>query len=140
MDISGTTVILFSVLIVALGAVVFLTLSSKTNTRLNRERYQAKWLAIEHSLKRDNPASYTLAVMNADKLLDQALKESRYRGKTMGERLKSAQSIWKHADYVWGAHKIRNRLAHESDYEISYEIAARSLAAFKQALKDVGAI
>lgn len=140
MEVSGSTLILVSVLLVALGAVVFLISTSKHSSRLNKEKYQSKWLQIEHSLVRDNAATYPMAVMNADKLLDQALKDARYRGKTMGERMKSANKIWRQADYVWGAHKVRNRLAHESGFDVSYDTAARSLAAFKQALKDMGAI
>jgi hypothetical protein len=78
--------------------------------------------------------------MNADKLLDQALRERHFKGTTMGERMKSAHTVWRNANHVWGAHKIRNQLAHETGHEITYETAARSLAAFKQALKDLGAI
>jgi hypothetical protein len=137
---SGVTLILISVLIVAIVAVIYLLFSSKNIPKLNCEKYQTKWLSIEHGLKRDNPSSYPLAVLNADKLVDQALKERKYKGETMGERMKAAQAVWKNPNHVWGAHKIRNQLAHEADVEITYETAARALAAFKQALKDLGAI
>ena len=140
MEGSGVTLILISVLIVAIVAVIYLLFSSKNLPKLNCEKYQTKWLSIEHNLRRDNPSSYPLAVLNADKLVDQALKERRYRGETMGERMKAAQTVWKNPNHVWGAHKIRNQLAHEADAEITYETAARALAAFKQALKDLGAI
>lgn len=140
MEISGGTLILVSVLLVALCAVVYLTSTSKQGSRLNKDRYQTRWLQIAQSLVRDNKATYPLAVMNADKLLDQALKDRRYKGATMGDRMKSAQKVWSNADYVWGAHKIRNRIAHEADFDVSYDTAARSLAAFKQAMKDLGAI
>jgi hypothetical protein len=140
MEVSGTPLILISVLLVAVCAVVYIASTSKHGSRLNKDRYQTKWLQIAQSLVRDNKATYPLAVMNADKLLDQALRDRRYKGATMGDRMKSASKAWSHADYVWGAHKIRNRIAHESDFDVSYDTAARSLAAFKQALKDLGAI
>jgi len=107
---------------------------------LNREKYQTKWLEIENSLARNNPATFPLAIMNADKLVDQALKERHFRGDTMGERMKSAQTTWRNANYVWGAHKVRNQLAHETDFSVDYTTAARALSAYKQALKDLGAI
>jgi hypothetical protein len=69
-----------------------------------------------------------------------ALRERKFRGKAMGERMKSAQQVWSNANHVWAAHKIRNRIAHEPDMHLTYDIAARSLAAYKQALKDLGAI
>lgn len=133
-------IVLTIVFVLALTAVIFMLVGMKAKPRLAVEKYQTRWLAIENSFMRDNPASWQLAVMNADRLLDQALRESRVKGTTMGERMKSAQSIWKNANHVWSAHKIRNQLAHEADAKVSYDTAARSLAAFKQGLKDLGAI
>lgn len=132
--------LLVAVLLLAVVGVVYLVFSSKSNSKLNVDRYQTKWLEIENSVSRENDASWQLAIFNADKLLDQALRDSRFKGNTMGERMKSAQKVWKNANYVWGAHKVRNRLAHETDVTLSYDITLRSLAAFKQALKDLGAI
>lgn len=140
MEMNAGFFILIAVLVVAIVGVVWLTLSGRSTPSLNRQKYQTKWLEIEHSVSRDNPATYPMAVLNADKLVDQALKERRFRGETMGERMKSAQDTWRNANHVWTAHKIRNQLAHEPDYTITYQTASRALAAFKQALKDLGAI
>lgn len=128
------------ILIAAVIAVVYLMIVSKQGSALNVRRYQTRWLEIENSIARNNSASWQLAIMNADKLLDQALKERRFKGQTMGERMKSAQKVWKNANHVWGAHKIRNQLAHEVNATVTYDITLRSLSAFKQALKDLGAI
>ena len=140
MDSSATIFLLASVLIVAVVGVIYLVFSSKGGPKLNVERYQAKWLAVENSVARDNAASWQLAIMNADKLLDQALRERKFRGQTMGERMKAAQKAWTNANHVWGAHKIRNRLAHEADAAVNYETTLRALGAYKQGLKDLGAI
>lgn len=132
--------VLVAVLIAAVVGVVYLLVMSKQGPALNVQRYQTKWLEIENSVRRDNSASWQLAIMNADKLLDQALRDRRFKGQTMGERMKSAQKVWKNANHVWGAHKIRNQLAHEVNANVTYDITLRSLSAFKQALKDLGAI
>ena len=58
----------------------------------------------------------------------------------MGERMKSARDVWSNANNVWAAHKLRNRIAHETDVKVGYDNARRALAAYKQALKDVRAI
>lgn len=139
MELNATFFILIAVMLIAIVGVMYLSYAYKSPD-LNREKYQTKWLEIENSLVRANPATFPLAIMNADKLVDQALKERRFKGDTMGERMKSAQSTWRNANHVWGAHKIRNQLAHETDYTVDYTTAARALAAFKQALKDLGAI
>ena len=132
--------ILVAILLAAIVGVVYLMVTTKHGSQLNVQRYQTKWLEIENSVTRDNAASWQLAIMNADKLLDQALRERRFKGQTMGERMKSAQKTWKNANHVWGAHKIRNQLAHEVNANVTYDITLRSLSAFKQGLKDLGAI
>ena len=139
---NGPVIVFFLivVLIVAIIAVIYLLVSSKNGPRLNVNRYQTQWLAIENSVSRGNTASWQVAIMNADKLLDQALRDRRFKGQTMGERMKSAAKVWRNANHIWGAHKVRNQLAHEVNTQLSYEVTLRSLSAFKQALKDLGAI
>src|SRR5690606_26885571 len=102
--------------------------------------YRLRWLKIEQQLRRDTPGSHHLTVLEADKLLDMALKERGFRGNTMGERMKAAKDSWSNAGAVWGAHKLRNQIAHETDTRVSYDDARRALANFKRGLKDLGAI
>jgi hypothetical protein len=132
--------ILIAIFLVAVVGVVYLVFTRKSSPKLNIEKYQTKWLAVENSVSRNNSASWQLAIFNADKLVDLALKERRFAGQTMGERMKSAEKVWSNANHIWGAHKIRNRLAHETDVHLTYETTLRALTAFKQALKDLGAI
>jgi hypothetical protein len=128
------------VLIVGVLLIIVITVTKKGTTQLDVEKYRMRWLAIEKQINKAEPSSYHLAVLNADKLLDQALKEKGVKGETMGERMKVAKDTWTNANSVWGAHKLRNQIAHESDVRVSYDDARRALAGFKQALKDVGAI
>jgi hypothetical protein len=139
-DSPAISFLLAGVVLVSLVGVIYLMIGMKAGARLAVEKYQSRWMAIESSLDRHNPSSWTLAVLEADKLLDKALRERNFRGNTMGERMKSAQKVWKNANHIWTAHKIRNQLAHDTDANISYDTAARSLVAFKQGLKDLGAI
>lgn len=140
MDNPAVIFLLIAVLIAAVVGVVFLLFIGGKAPKLNVAKYQTKWLEIENSVSRDNAASWQLAILNADKLLDQALRERNFKGTTMGERMKSAQNVWRNANHVWSAHKIRNQLAHETEVKLNYDITLRALSAFKQALKDVGAI
>jgi len=136
----AVVLILIAIFLVAVVGVVYLIFTRKSSPKLNIEKYQTKWLAVENSVSRNNSASWQLAIFNADKLVDLALKERRFAGQTMGERMKSAEKVWSNANHIWGAHKIRNRLAHETDVHLTYETTLRALTAFKQALKDLGAI
>jgi len=135
-------VIIFLVVVVLLGLSIFIVIafSKRGKSYLDKQKYQSRWLAIESSLNQAESSSYHLAVLNADKLLDMALKERGFKGATMGERMKAANKSWKNANAVWTAHKVRNKIAHEPDVSLSYELARRSLASFRDGLKDMGAI
>lgn len=137
-----SSLIFFFVAILIVGAILFavITLTKRGGSPLNVDKYRTRWLAIEQQLIRDQPSSFHLTVLNADKLLDQALRERGYKGATMGERMKYAKDKWSRRDEVWRAHKLRNVIAHETDVKVSYEDARSALSGFKQALKDLGAI
>lgn len=136
----GGLIFLFAAILIV-GVILFavITLGKRSST-LNVEKYRTKWLAIEQSIARDSEASCHIAILNADKLVDQALREKGYKGQSMGERLKSAKSDLPHRDNIWQAHKVRNQIAHEPDAKVSYDQTRRALAQFKQTLKDLGAI
>lgn len=136
------SIIFFFAAILIVGGLLFalVSLTKKGVAHLDVDKYRSKWLAIEQSLVRDQPASAHLAILNADKLVDQALKERGVRGETMGERMKAAKTTWSNRNSIWEAHKLRNQIAHETDASVSYDQARRALAGFKQALKDLGAI
>ncbi len=137
---SGAVPFVIAVLIIAVFVFVAILLTGKHKYRFDIEAYQAKFLAIENKLSRDNPATYMNAVIEGDKLLDRALTELGIPGKTMGDRLKRSGDKFTNLDAVWKAHKLRNTVAHETDFDISYKQAASALLAYKQALKDLGAI
>jgi hypothetical protein len=140
MDSTALLIFIVGIFIVGVLLIVVIMLTKKGTPALDVDKYRMRWLAIEKQLIRDQSSSYHLAVLNADKLLDQALKERGVRGETMGERMKTARESWSNANNVWTAHKLRNQIAHESDVQVSYDDARRALAGFKQALKDIGAI
>ncbi len=133
------TVLVVVLLTLVITVLLMVCLGRKTK-KLDVKKFQIKWLEIENSISKQNIASLHLAIINADKLVDLALRECNFKGNTMGERMKSAQKVWRNENQIWAAHKIRNRLAHDTNVNISYNTARRALLAFKQALKDLGAI
>lgn len=136
----GTIIFLFAAILI-IGVALFAAITfGKRSSSLNVEKYRTRWLAIEQSIERDNEASYNIAILNADKLVDHALREKGFSGQTMGERLKSAKNALPHRDNIWQAHKLRNQIAHEPDVKANYDQARRALAQYKQTLKDLGAI
>jgi hypothetical protein len=138
----GTIIFLFSAVLIV-GGLIFalISYSSKSGRKqLDQDKYRQAWLTIEQGLQVNNVDSYQLVILNADKLLDQALIERGRKGQTMGERLKNSKDLFSNRNSVWEAHKLRNQIVHETNFKSSYEQTKKTLNGFKQALKDVGAI
>ena len=106
--------------------------------KLNTADFQKKWLQAQALCSSEN--TWPLAVINGDKLVDDALKKRKYKGKTMGERLVSAQHELTVNDGVWFGHKLRNKLVHEDMTKLKKKEVMEALVGFRQALKDLGAL
>jgi hypothetical protein len=79
-----------------------------------------------------------LAILEADKLLDLALKSMMMPGKDLGERLKAACHKYPNVRQVWAAHIVRNKIAHETDFHVSKGMAHKALRQFKKAFRELG--
>lgn len=135
-----TIIIPFSIILIIGGLLLFVIDRTKKNNGLDIVKYRSKWLEIENSFDLKNEHSHNMCIIKADSLLDMALKEAGVLGETMGERLKNSSFKLTKIDSVWTAHKIRNKLVHESDTKLSSRVTRQVLNTFKQALKDLGAI
>lgn len=137
------SLLVFLIAIIIVGVLIFIAISltNKHGHRFDKEKYQIDFLNIERSLVKENEASYPMAIINGDKLLDRALMEMGIQGRTMGDRLKRmGKDRFTQTNSVWHAHKLRNQIAHESDFKVDYRQATHALETYKQALKDLGAI
>lgn len=105
---------------------------------LNDRYFRERWQELQKLLADKN--TWPLAIINADKLLDEALKRRRFKGKTMGERLVAAQRSLSSNDTVWFAHKMRNKIVHEDFKVVRKNDVKDALLGYLQALKDLGAI
>ena len=76
------------------------------------------------------------AILEADKLLDFALKKLGYKG-SLGNKLKKAPRLFKNINDVWAAHKIRNNIAHKINYKVDEKTYKMTMLQFKQAFKDL---
>ena len=96
------------------------------------------WQAILDHLNSVNESEWKLAVIEADKLIDDLLIQKGYRGESMAERLslidkKDLRSL----ELIWEAHKIRNRIAHQLNFKINRSEALRAISYYEEALKDL---
>lgn len=119
-----------------LGLITFV--AKRPRKDLDRSYFQNKWKELQKGLNKEE--SWPMAIIQADSLLDEALKKRRFKGKTMGERLVSAQKSLSDNDSVWFGHKLRNKLVHEVDTKLSKKEVQKSLMGIRQALRDLGAL
>lgn len=138
MDVTSTTIPVIAagaILVVAIGGGWFVR---RRPHKLNREEFNSKWQAAQGLCAKED--TWPLAVINADKLLDEALKKLKYRGKTMGERMVAAQHEIQDNDSMWFGHKLRNKLVHEDMKKLKKKDVMTALIGLREALKDLGAL
>ena len=110
---------------------------AKPTAKFNPATVKSRWTIIQ-DLTRQGGNGLRQAILEADKLLDYVLQGKGYRGDTMGERMRSANSQFSRRNDVWAAHKLRNALAHEVDFDLVPSQVKQSIAAFERAIKDLG--
>lgn len=131
--------------IAAVAAVVLLLLLVMGASLLRRRPkglkqvyFEKRWKELQVLCGSQN--TWPLAIINADKLLDEALRKRKLKGKAMGERLVAAQHILTDNDGVWFSHKLRNRIVHEDNVKLKEKEVKQALLGFRRALKDLGAL
>lgn len=105
----------------------------------DREAWGKKWAELEALLEHSD-SHWQVAIIEADKLLDRVLKSMRLPGDTMGERLKFLTYSRTELKFVWQAHLVRNRLAHEANFRLDRRTARETMATFKRAFKLLGVL
>jgi hypothetical protein len=88
----------------------------------------------------EHPNDWKLAIIEADIILDEALKKAGYGGVSLGERLKSiSPAQLKSLDAAWQAHKVRNQIAHEgADFVLTRRLADETIKQYKMVFNELG--
>lgn len=135
--------------IILIFAIILLFIKSKplerarkaitgTSVKIPKTKVQSAWARIQKRLASKNEAEYKMAVIEADKLLDNILEAMGFKGDMLGEKLKTAKAVqMQHIDGIWEAHKIRNRIVHSPDEKISLSEAEKAIEEFKKGLEEL---
>ncbi len=106
-----------------------------------KRRTVKAWQQIQKRLQAGDEANLKLAIIEADKILDEIIKLSGYRGETMSDRLKQLTAAQlSNLDVIWQVHKIRNRIVHEPEYHINSAEARGAIAVYARAFREFGLI
>lgn len=128
---SSTTILMFIALVLML---VILLIAHKGKPRMNKKHFQKRWEHIEAD------EDYAKAVLKADELLEEALKNAGIKGGTTGEKLNNAAGFLRDINGAWAAHKVRNQIVEGPEQSFTAMQLQKALRQYKKALKDLGAL
>jgi len=103
---------------------------SKPVPAFNKKRIQKKWIKIEKRLKTGAEANFKLAVLEADKIFNDILKDVGYE----------AEIKISNKDEIKQAGKIKNKIIDDSEFSLTEIEAQKIVDAYKRGLEDLGAI
>lgn len=106
--------------------------------KIKPAKFRVKWTKLQKLCGKKE--TWAEALLTADKLLDEALKKKRLKGKSMGERLVDAQKLLTDNDAVWFAHNLSKKVLSEPAKKLKESDVKKSLIGFRQALRDLGAL
>lgn len=101
------------------------------------DAHNVRWQVILTHAASDNSAEWKIAIIEADSILDELLQDAGYAGETMADRLKAAGES-DTIQQAWEAHKVRNRIAHESGIELSRREVDTTIALYASVFKRMG--
>lgn len=132
----------FEMVVVAAGTAILLLAASivvfkRKPRRLKTDYFVSRWKELQGYLK--DKATWPDALIKADKLLDEALKKRRFKGKSMGARMVAAQRMLTNNDAVWYAHNLCKKIKDDSNLKLREKEVKQALIGIRQALKDLGA-
>lgn len=130
------------ILLIACAAIVGLIILSalyrKLPKKLKVNKFTEQWKTLQSYCK--DKTTWPKALTEAEKLLEKALKKRKYKGKSMGERMVSAQKVFTDNDGVWFAHNLYKKVAAGEVKRLKEEDIKEALVAYRQALRDLGAL
>lgn len=104
-----------------------------------KEAIREAWEGINKLGNSENPSDWNMAVLRADALLDDILRDLGYEGDTIADRLKIVDPHkLKSIEHVWSAHRLRNIIAHDPVTQHMRETTNHALKSYAQALKELG--
>lgn len=100
---------------------------------------QQSWKNIEQLIQSPNQSDWNIAVLQADALLDDTLKNIGYEGPTMADRLKIVDpNQLPSLDRIWSSHRLRNAIAHNPTDQHTRETIVSAIASYRQAFRELG--
>ncbi|MBI4120790.1 MAG: hypothetical protein HY457_00845 [Parcubacteria group bacterium] len=104
-------------------------------------RMAQRWERALGRLETANEAEYKLAIIEADSMLEEALKRLGFAGETLDERLQNVPpTVLSNLAELKEAHRTRNNIVHDPNFILSLNVARRVTGIYEQSLKELDLI
>jgi hypothetical protein len=106
-----------------------------------KKKVQESWKKAQAHFFAGDDNDLKIAIMQADNILEDALRRAGVRGANLGDRLKNLKKTdLANLDEIWQAHKLRNQIAHEANFTLKRDLAERTLGIYERALESLGVL
>ena len=101
-----------------------------------------KWHYILTLIESPNESDWRVAIMEADGMLEDVLRNKGFSGATLSELLEGAkESGYRNMQDVWDAHIVRNKIAHEgADFPLSQVEGRRVIRMYQNFFEELEVI
>lgn len=98
-----------------------------------------KWREIEAKAAGELPEASKLAIIEADKFVDDILKKIGLPGEHMADRLDNLPAAeMRSIEKFWYAHRLRNNIVHTPGFEVSPQEARKAMEGYRAFLEELG--
>lgn len=126
------------VVVLTLAVIAIFVVKTRIPRKLKTDRFATQWKELQQFCR--DKQTWPQALEAADSLLDVALRRRKFKGKSMGERMVSAQKIISNNDAMWFAHNLTKKVAADPTVRLKESEVKSALVGFRSALKDIGAL
>lgn len=104
----------------------------------SKKKMQKRWLKIEERLRTNQNSQFKIAILEADKMVDEILLNIGYAGKNMKERLELADANQiEEIDSLIEGHEIRNKIIQDDSFSLDRNEADRVVGLYREFLDDL---
>lgn len=104
---------------------------------VNRKgKLRKKWAKIREKMQAENEASWKVAIIEADTIIDDLIKRMKYKGENMGERLENIPvGQIENVAELKIAHEIKNQIVQEESFQLTKEKAEEAMGYYENFLR-----
>ena len=117
-----------------IGTIKYNTVYKKEKEEADGNEKTKRWKEVLELSRSPNINDQKTAIINADNLLEETLRENGHSGETLGEMLKTAK--FETIQNAWTAHNIRNKIAHDPGFILTPNETKRVIQNFSKVFSE----